>query len=49
MTTLRRHIIRRIHRETGKSLLEILRTSRGLSAAEIGRRYLTRAESAAAE
>lgn len=46
MTAIRRHIIRRIHRETGKSLLEILRNSRGLSATEIGQRYLARREPA---
>ena len=42
MTAVRRHIIRRIHRETGKSLVEILRNSRGLTATEIAYRYLSR-------
>ena len=42
MTAVRRHIIRRIHRETGKSLVEILRSSRGLTATEIACRYLSR-------
>lgn len=40
MTAVRRYMIRRIHRETGRSLLEILRNSRGLTAAEIARRYV---------
>ena len=44
MTTIRRYIIRRIQRETGKPLTQILRDSRGLSAAEIGRRYLAQTE-----
>lgn len=42
MTAVRRHIIRRIHRETGKSLIEIVRSSRGLTATEIAHRYLVR-------
>lgn len=46
MTAIRRQLIRRIHRETGKSLLEILRNSRGLTATEIGQRYLSRNEPA---
>lgn len=44
MTAIRRQIIRRIHRETGKSLLDILRSSRGLTAAQIAQRYLGRPE-----
>lgn len=42
MTAVRRHIIRRIHRETGKSLPEILLACRSLTALEIAQRYLGR-------
>lgn len=41
MTAVRRQMIRRIHRETGKTLLEIVRNSRGLTATEIAHRYLS--------
>ncbi|HUS23643.1 MAG TPA: hypothetical protein VM369_01740 [Candidatus Binatia bacterium] len=43
MTATRRHIIRKIHRETGRSLREILRGNRGLSALDIARRHLATA------
>lgn len=40
MTATRRHIVRRIHRETGMTLREILRSCRGLTAFEIASCYL---------
>jgi hypothetical protein len=40
MTATRRHIIRRIHRETGRSLREIVRSARGKTAADIARGYM---------
>ena len=40
MTATRRHILRRIHRETGRSLRLIVRENFRLTASEIGRRYL---------
>jgi hypothetical protein len=48
MTATRRHIIRRIHRETGRSLREIVRSCRGLTAMEIARRFASMAVSRAA-
>lgn len=41
MTAVRRHIIRRIHRETGRSLREIVRAGRGMSAAQLARQFLS--------
>lgn len=46
MTATRRHIIRRIQRETGSSLRQIVRESRGLTAADIARRFLAAGERA---
>jgi hypothetical protein len=40
MTATRRHILRRIHRETGRDLRQVVRENFRLTAAEIARRYL---------
>lgn len=45
MTAIRRQIILRIHRETGKNLLELLRNSRDLDARQIAQRYVRRTPS----
>lgn len=39
MTAIRRQLIRRIQRETGKDLWQVARSCQGLSALDIARRF----------
>lgn len=49
MTAIRRHMVRRIQRDTGKGLLEILRGCRGLTVLQMASRYVQPANSSPAE
>jgi hypothetical protein len=47
MSPIRRQLIRRIQRESGRNVREIVRGCRGLTALEIARRFLVPATAAA--